>query len=72
MNVEKFKKDLDDNIYKTQVEDDIKLGYKIGVNATPTFILDNVVMDFGNINDFEDHKLLQLLQMQAVMHKSSF
>ncbi len=53
MNVEKFKKDLDDGIFASQVEDDLKLGYQIGVNSTPTLILNNMVMEFGNVDEFE-------------------
>jgi len=54
MNVEKFKKDLDDSTIIEQVESDLRLGYQIGVNATPTFVMNNVVMDFGNITQFEE------------------
>ena len=53
MNVEKFKKDLDDGTYAAQVEDDIQTGLKIGINATPTFILNNVVMTIDTPNDFD-------------------
>ena len=53
MNVEKFKKDLDDGTVSAQVDEDLRIGYQIGVNSTPTFILNNVVMEFANVNEFE-------------------
>ncbi|NMB70142.1 thioredoxin domain-containing protein [candidate division WWE3 bacterium] len=53
MNVEQFKKDIEDNTFAAQVEDDMRLGNQIGVNSTPTLILNNIVMEFGNVDEFE-------------------
>lgn len=36
---EKFKQDIDSEVVKTAIEDDIKRGMQARVNATPTFIL---------------------------------
>lgn len=65
MNVEKFKMDLEDTKYASQVENDFQTAGKIGLNATPSFILNDVLMQFTTLEDFEN-QIVQALQNEGV------
>ena len=65
MNVEKFKMDLDDPKYSSEVENDLQTAGKIGLNATPSFILNDVLMKFTTLEDFEK-QIVQALESEGV------
>ena len=44
---EKFKKAVESNKFKTKIENDVKDGYAVGVNATPTFFINGVKQEGG-------------------------
>jgi protein-disulfide isomerase len=47
-----FEQNLNDEIFKKQVEDDLSFGIRIGINSTPTFFLNNKILEYSNIENF--------------------
>ncbi len=47
-----FEQKIDDSVIQKQVSDDIALGTRINVSGTPTFILNNSVLQYRSIEDF--------------------
>ena len=56
----KFQTDMKDGALQSVVQDDLSLGEKLGVNATPTFYLDGVKLDGLSPEDLK--KLLMTLK----------
>lgn len=54
INVDQFKKDIDSDAVKNRVAADIADGNALGINATPTFFLNNrKIENPANLSDFE-------------------
>lgn len=68
LNIEQFQKDIAENKFKNEVEEDMKAGTKLGVNATPTFFLNGRRLE---IKQFEDLYSEVNLEIQAVKKSSS-
>ena len=54
LDVDLFKKELDSEKYAAIVSADIATGNSLGINATPTFFLNNRFMAIKDFNDFQD------------------
>lgn len=55
LDVEQFKSDVSNNAYAKQIEQDIKDGNALGVNATPTFFINGVMMEgVPQTSDFKE------------------
>lgn len=57
MDADKFKKDLESEEIKNKIEQDIKDGYSLGVNSTPTFFVNQEKL-LKNPSTYEDFKTI--------------
>lgn len=53
LNIEQFKKDVQDDAIKNKVEADLSDAKKLGLNSTPTFFLNNNKINLQNFSDLE-------------------
>lgn len=59
LNVDTWKKDFQDKKLETKIERDEQDGNTLGVNATPTFFVNNVKTDVSDLKDTVDKLLAQ-------------
>jgi protein-disulfide isomerase len=53
LNVEKFKNDLNNPLMAQQVDTDLSTGNKIGLDSTPSFVINNKLVQFTSPDDIE-------------------
>ena len=53
MDLEKFQADLKDKAYEDIVDEDVRYGRGIGINSTPTFLLNGKQLRLRNFNDLK-------------------
>jgi protein-disulfide isomerase len=54
LNITQFKKDFSDPAVAKKISADYDLGISFGVNATPTFFVDNNMLQFNTVQEFYD------------------
>lgn len=69
LDTQKFTQELDNGIHKPVVDEDLKLGQKLGINSTPTFFLNGERLVFGNFGDFE-RQIIEAINKQETPSSS--